>query len=204
MLDPVRDQLRAWLEAKPALSPVDALERLRGLHPDRFSAGHLGSVQRFMKVRRLTMAREVLLGPMPRMATLVLNTVATADAAAVAGDIGKPGNVTPWGNTPLAARDSARHRPPPPSQGGQSAGSRIAGMRLWTGATVAFASVVMVAKVRVTPPSAGSVQFSHGPPKASGAPSVRAIAKGCSACRRVVGARMLRRSSASAFVMPPC
>jgi hypothetical protein len=65
MLDAVGDQLLAWLEAQPALSAVDALERLRGLHPDRFSADHLRTVQRFMKVRRATMARAVLLGPLP-------------------------------------------------------------------------------------------------------------------------------------------
>ena len=59
MLDAVRDQLLAWLEAQPALSAVDALERLRGLHPDRFGTDHLRTVQRFMKVRRATMAREV-------------------------------------------------------------------------------------------------------------------------------------------------
>ena len=64
MLDAVRDQLLAWLEAQPALSAVDALERLRDLHPDRFRADHLRTVQRFMKVRRGTMAREVLFGPL--------------------------------------------------------------------------------------------------------------------------------------------
>ena len=65
MLDAVRDQLLTWLEAQPALTAVAALERLRVLHPDRFTADHLRTVQRFMKVRRLTMAREVLLGPLP-------------------------------------------------------------------------------------------------------------------------------------------
>ena len=64
MLDAVRDQLLAWLKAQPALSAVDALERLRGLHPDRFRADHLRTVQRFMKVRRAKMAREVLFGPL--------------------------------------------------------------------------------------------------------------------------------------------
>ena len=44
MLDAVRDQLLAWLEAQPALSAVDALERLRGLQPDRFNADHLRTV----------------------------------------------------------------------------------------------------------------------------------------------------------------
>ncbi len=94
MLDAVRDQLLAWLEAKPALSAVDALERLRGLHPERFSADHLRTVQRFMKVRRLTMAREVLLGPMPRTTTLVLDVMAANGLDAVAGDIESPGNIT--------------------------------------------------------------------------------------------------------------
>ena len=65
MLDAVRDQLLTWLDAQPALTAVAALERLRVLHPDRFTADHLRTVQRFMKVRRLTMAREVLLGPLP-------------------------------------------------------------------------------------------------------------------------------------------
>ena len=65
MLDAVRDQLLTWLEAQPALTAVAALERLRALYRDRFTADHLRTVQRFMKVRRLTMAREVLLGPMP-------------------------------------------------------------------------------------------------------------------------------------------
>ena len=83
MLDAVRDQLLAWLEAKPALSAVDALERLRSLHPGRFGADHLRTVQRFMKVRRLTMAREVLLGPMPRPAALVLDMMAANGGAAV-------------------------------------------------------------------------------------------------------------------------
>ena len=53
-----------WLEAQCALSAVNALERLRGLHPDRFVADHLWTVQRFMKVRRAMMVREVLLGPL--------------------------------------------------------------------------------------------------------------------------------------------
>ncbi len=63
-LDAVRDQLLTWLEAKPVLTAVAALERLRELHPHRFTADHLRAVQRFIKVPRLTMAREVLLGPL--------------------------------------------------------------------------------------------------------------------------------------------
>ncbi len=94
MLDAVRDQLLAWLEAQPALSAVDALERLRGLHPDRFSADHLRTVQRFMKVRRATMAREVLLGPLPAPAGLVLDVTVVEGGMAVDGDTEKLGSTT--------------------------------------------------------------------------------------------------------------
>jgi hypothetical protein len=64
MLDAVHDQPLAWLEAQPALSAVDALQRPLGLHPNRFNADQLRTVQRFMKGRRAAMAREVLLGPL--------------------------------------------------------------------------------------------------------------------------------------------
>ena len=88
MLDAVRDQVPAWLEAQPALSAIDALERLRELHPDRFRADHLRAVQRFMKARRAAMAREVLLGP----PALVLDVVPADREAAVGGDTGRLGN----------------------------------------------------------------------------------------------------------------
>ena len=51
-------------------------------------------------------------------------------------------------------------------------------MRSWIGAMVAFAAVVTTAKLRVMAPLTGSVQLSHTPPMASGAPSLRAMAKG--------------------------
>lgn len=90
MMDAVRDQLLAWLEAQPALTAVDALERLRELRPDRFKADHLRTVQRFMKLRRAVMAREVLLGPSP---ALVLDVVAADHHdGAVASDTGRLGN----------------------------------------------------------------------------------------------------------------
>ena len=91
MLDAVRDQLLAWLDAQPALSAVDALERLRGLDPDRFSADHLRTVQRFMKARRGTMAREVLLGPLPSSIARGSNAVSTE--LHVTGDTEMLGNI---------------------------------------------------------------------------------------------------------------
>ncbi|RYE94792.1 MAG: transposase, partial [Oxalobacteraceae bacterium] len=86
MLDTVRDQLLAWLEEQPALTAVAALDRLQALHPDRFTADHLRTMQRFMKVRRLTMAREVLLGPLPPSAPLTPNLSGAAKGLQVEGD----------------------------------------------------------------------------------------------------------------------
>ncbi len=93
MLDAVRDQLLTWLEAQPALTAVAALERLRALDPDRFSVDHLRTVQRFMKVRRLTMAREVLLGPLPASAALVPSVTVAEDGAWAEGDTKSLGNI---------------------------------------------------------------------------------------------------------------
>lgn len=94
MLDAVRDQLLAWLEAQPALTAAAALDRLRELHPDRFTAEHLRTMQRFMKARRLTMAREVLLGLLP-LPTGPMGT-ATGDGGAgpVESDMKMPGHIT--------------------------------------------------------------------------------------------------------------
>jgi hypothetical protein len=93
MLDAVRDQLLAWLEGQPALTAVAALERLRGLHPDRFTADHLRTVQRFMKVRRLTMAREVLLGPLPASMALAPGVIGAGGEATATGDTKSFGNI---------------------------------------------------------------------------------------------------------------
>jgi hypothetical protein len=93
MLDAVRDQLLAWLEAQPALTAVDARKQLRVLHPDRFSADHLRTVQRFMKVRRGAMAREVLLGPLAPMAGPVLDVIAAEGGMTVNGDTRRFSNI---------------------------------------------------------------------------------------------------------------
>ena len=93
MLDEVRDQLLTWLEAQPALTAVAALDRLRTLHPDRFTADHLRTVQRFMNVRRLTMAQEVLLGPLPISASTVTGVMGAGDAVSSGGDTKSPGNI---------------------------------------------------------------------------------------------------------------
>jgi len=93
MLDVVRDQLLTWLEAQPALTAVAALERLQALHPDRFTADHLRTVQRFMKARRLTMAREVLLDPLFTGTTTVPRITVADDVALAGGDTKSSGNI---------------------------------------------------------------------------------------------------------------
>ena len=93
MLDAVRDQLLTWLEAQPALTAVAALDRLRTLHPDQFTADHLRTMQRFMKVRRLAMAREVLLGPLPTGKATVPSIMAADNAAWADDDTKSPGNI---------------------------------------------------------------------------------------------------------------
>ncbi len=95
MLDAVRDQLLTWLDAQPALTAVAALERLRTPHPDRFTEDHLRTVQRFMKVRRLTMAREVLLGPLPAPVALAPGDMSAGGATCTADDMKKLGNIPP-------------------------------------------------------------------------------------------------------------
>ncbi len=44
------------------MTAVAALKRRREMHPERFNVEHLRMVQRFMKVRRLTMAQKILVG----------------------------------------------------------------------------------------------------------------------------------------------
>jgi hypothetical protein len=65
MLDGVRERIIAWLDAQPALTAVAVLERLREIDPARFRPEHVRTVQRFVRLRRAMMAREVLLGPPP-------------------------------------------------------------------------------------------------------------------------------------------
>ena len=99
MLDVVRDQLLAWLEAQPALSAVDALERLRDLHPDRFGADHLRTVRWFMRVGPATIAPEVLLGSLVPVTGATLDIVLAAGRPAATGDMEMAGSIASCGNT---------------------------------------------------------------------------------------------------------
>ena len=83
MLDDVRAQLLAWLEAHPSLPAIEALSRLRTLHPNRFGAAQLRTLQRFMRTQRGEAAQAMLSGP------------AMAECAALpTSDTTMPGNIS--------------------------------------------------------------------------------------------------------------
>jgi hypothetical protein len=88
-------------------------------------------------------------------------------------------------DTGTASSSSARHGRssasppgrPTSSQASWSAGSRITGIRLWIGASSAFAAVVTMVQVSSGP--SGPRQTSHKPAKAKGARSRRWISIDC-------------------------
>ncbi len=55
------------------------------MHSDRFSADHLRTARRFMKMRRATMARKMLLGPL---------SLAVAHGSKAVAQVGTELNVT--------------------------------------------------------------------------------------------------------------
>jgi hypothetical protein len=61
MLGPYEDQIRAWLEAAPALTAIDILRRLAVIAPDGFRETHLRTVQPAVKAWRTTKARSLIL-----------------------------------------------------------------------------------------------------------------------------------------------
>ncbi|HEX3364376.1 MAG TPA: transposase family protein [Phenylobacterium sp.] len=61
MLAPFEDQIRAWLQAAPAMPAIEVLRRLTLLEPSTFTPKHLRTVQRAVKVWRTTMARRLIL-----------------------------------------------------------------------------------------------------------------------------------------------
>ena len=82
MLDAVRDHLLTWLKVQSALTAVAAaLERLRELYPDRFTADHLRT------------AREVLLGPWPVPTALVPGVMGNGDQTWAEGDTKSLSNI---------------------------------------------------------------------------------------------------------------
>ena len=94
MLNAVRDQLLAWLEAQPALTAAAALDWLRELHPDRFAAEHLRTMQRFMKVRRQSMVRDVLQSLLPVRTGLTADAIDADGTVLVESDTKMPSHIT--------------------------------------------------------------------------------------------------------------
>jgi hypothetical protein len=60
MLDDLREQISGWLSEQPGLPGIAVLERLKVLHPDRFTDKHERTVQRAVKRWRAEQARQVI------------------------------------------------------------------------------------------------------------------------------------------------
>ena len=60
MLDPHRAEIEAWLEARPEMTAVDVLARLRARHPDRLAGVHLRTMPRLVKAWRAEQARRMI------------------------------------------------------------------------------------------------------------------------------------------------
>ncbi|MCA1371756.1 hypothetical protein I6F15_31360 [Bradyrhizobium sp. BRP14] len=61
MLEPFEPQIRAWLEADPALSAASVLERLMSADPSRFTERSLRTVQMAVKAWRMETAGQIIL-----------------------------------------------------------------------------------------------------------------------------------------------
>jgi hypothetical protein len=93
MLDDVQDQIRAWLDAEPAISAAGVLARLKTADPQRFTDKHLRTVQRCVRIWRGAQARRIIaegaavIAPAIQLAGLALpeHDAESADHRAVSG-----------------------------------------------------------------------------------------------------------------------
>ena len=60
MLDDLREQIGAWLAEEPGLPAIAILERIKTLHPDRFTDKHERTVQRAVKRWRAEQAHRII------------------------------------------------------------------------------------------------------------------------------------------------
>ena len=60
MLDDLQEQIIAWLSEAPGLSAIAILERIKTLHPDRFTDRHARTVQRAVKRWRAEQAHRIV------------------------------------------------------------------------------------------------------------------------------------------------
>lgn len=61
MLDDLREQIGAWLSDDPGLPAIAILERIKTLHPDRFTDKHERTVQRAVKRWRAEQAHRIII-----------------------------------------------------------------------------------------------------------------------------------------------
>jgi hypothetical protein len=60
MLDEVDEQLRVWLAEAAGVTATEILERLKAIHPDRFTDKQARTVQRAVKQWRAQEARRII------------------------------------------------------------------------------------------------------------------------------------------------
>ena len=60
MLDELREQIGAWLAEEPGLPAIAILDRIKTLHPDRFTDKHARTVQRAVKRWRAEQAHRII------------------------------------------------------------------------------------------------------------------------------------------------
>jgi hypothetical protein len=61
MLDDMHEQIRAWLAEAPGVTATEILERLKAMHPDRFTDKQARTVQRAVKQWRAQEARRIII-----------------------------------------------------------------------------------------------------------------------------------------------
>ncbi|WP_198351133.1 hypothetical protein [Flavisphingomonas formosensis] len=62
MLDPFEAQIRAWLEADPAMSAAEILQRLMSADPSRFTKKNERLAQKAVKAWRAEIIGQIILG----------------------------------------------------------------------------------------------------------------------------------------------
>lgn len=76
MLDDLREQIGGWLADEPGLPAIEILQRIKALHPDRFTDKHARTVQRAVKRWRAEQARRIITESAVAMAAAAVRSAA--------------------------------------------------------------------------------------------------------------------------------
>jgi hypothetical protein len=76
MLDDLHEQIGGWLADEPGLPAIEILQRIKTLHPDRFTDKHARTVQRAVKRWRAEQARRIITESAVAMAAAAVRSAA--------------------------------------------------------------------------------------------------------------------------------